>query len=65
MMNVERAIKATQLMWWRLGRIADGQALHCAANDSPTRAVRWAKMADVFYYQATGEGDAISMREIS
>ena len=64
MMDMERAGSATALMWQRLARKADSWARFYADDDKPSTAIQWAKVADVCYYRATGEDDAIGLKDL-
>lgn len=65
MFNSDKAAAASGRLWLKLARTLDKLALEKAAGGYIDKAIKAARCADACYWQATGEGDAITLKEIS
>lgn len=59
--NAERDCRA---LWLKVGRSLKTKAVERAENGHETLAVRTARLADLCFWQATGEGDVTSISDI-
>lgn len=64
MFDSDKAAIATNRMWLRLARTLDKLAQERAAATHVPDALRAARHAEACYWQATGEGTAIDLKDL-
>jgi len=64
MFDSDAAYKRIGRLWRKLGGLYEAQAYSLAERDLPDRAMKCARMAEVCFWQATGEGDPVTMSDL-
>lgn len=60
----DHAFRDCRSLWLALGRALKKKALDRAEAGHETLAVKTARLAEVCFWQATGEGDQVSMKDV-
>lgn len=64
MFDSDKAATATTRMWLRMGRLMDARAQERAKSGYADVAIQAARYAEACYWQATGEGTAIDLKDV-
>nr|DAQ12777.1 MAG TPA: hypothetical protein [Caudoviricetes sp.] len=64
MYDSDNAARDCRALWLKVGRSLKAKAVERAESGLETLAVRTARLADLCFWQATGEGDVTSMSDI-
>lgn len=64
MMDIDRCFGANSRMWREVAKRLSDQALAFADNGDVAQAMSLAAAADACRWQATGEGDSVSLKDI-
>lgn len=64
MFDSDNAATVTNRMWLRLGRSLDKVASKEAEAGHTSTAIRAARCAEACYWQATGEGTAVDLKDV-
>lgn len=64
MFDSDKAANATNRMWLRLARFLDKSSEERAKAGYTDEALKRARYAEACYWQATGEGTAIDLKDI-
>ena len=64
MYDTDNAARDCRALWLKVGRSLKAKAVERAERGDETLAVRTARIADLCFWQATGEGDVTSMSDI-
>lgn len=60
----DRAYTRNSRMWLKLGGLLERAAYAHVEKNNPHSAMKCARMAEVCFWQATGEGDPIQMKHL-
>lgn len=60
----DRALKRCSRMWRKLGGLLEAKAYDCAQRGYRDFAMESARMAEVCFWQATGEMDCVAMKDV-
>lgn len=60
----DAAARRCQRMWRKLGGLLEQEAYKAAERGLPDAALKFARIADVCLWHATGEFDTISMKDV-
>ena len=64
MWDADKASSRNARMWVKLGKLLEAHACERAEEGWPDLAIKSARMADVCFWQATGELAALSFKDI-
>lgn len=64
MYEPDRAARDSSALWLKVGRTLKAKAVERAENGLETLAVKTARLAELCFWQATGEGDSTIMSDI-
>lgn len=64
MYDTDHAARDCRALWLKVGRTLKAKAVERAETGHETLAVKTARLADLCFWQATGEGDLTRMNDI-
>lgn len=64
MFDTNAALKRTSYMWRKLGGLYEKAAYDAIAKALPNHALACARIAEVCFFQATGDGSALEMKDV-
>ena len=65
MFDCDKCASETSRMWLRLARLLNKQAVLRAARGMDRDAMRSAHCAEIAYWQATGEGTQVALKDLT